>query len=385
MPEYMQMPRLALFLEVSLHWGRAIAKGVFHANRTVTGWRSVLLATDEQLNDSVFRASSQPHWVGVIGQFYPKHAAALARLHELGVPTVNVSSWEPPKSTLWVHNDDEACGELVADFFGVRGYRNFAFAGFPETAFSIRRFHGFANALNARGVNALVDITPPAERRESMIEFTAPKLIELPIPCAVFACNDQRARHILASADAAGIDVPERLSIIGVDDDDLLCEISHIPLSSVRNDFHRIGEQAVKLLFKQSGKAPQGFELKVPPIKIVERRSSSATATDDPMIARMISYIQDNIDGDLDSDSMASFFGFSRRSLERHLVREIGQTSRKAIQSARMRRAYERVVGTSLSFGRIASLAGFSKQSQFNAAFKRTFNRTPGQARKGVG
>lgn len=385
MPDYMQMPRLALFLEVSLHWGRGIAKGVFHANQTVTGWRSFLLATDEQLNDSVFRASSRLPWVGIIGQFYPKHAAALERLHELGIPTVNVSSWEPPKSTLWIHNDDEACGELVADFFWDRGYRDFAFAGFPKSAFSIKRFHGFAHALNARGVNALVDMTPPAERRKSMVELTVPKLIKLPKPCAVFACNDQRARHILLAADAAGIDVPERLSIIGVDDDDLLCEISHIPLSSVRIDLHRIGEQAVKLLFAQSAKAPQGFELKVPPIKIVERKSSSATATDDPLIARMVSYIQDNIDGDLDSGRMASFFGFSRRTLERHLVRGIGQTSRKAIQAARLQRAYERVVNSSLSFGRIASLAGFSKQSLFNAAFKRTFNRTPGQVRKGVG
>lgn len=378
-----QVPRLALFLQVNHHWGRAIAQGVFRAARAATRWQPFLVMNSESLLNSIADTQQRPQWVGIIGQFYPQHEDVLHKLHSLGIPSVNVSGWKPPATTFWIHNDDELCGEIAANFFLDRGYRNFAFMGVPNSAFSDHRLAGFTRGLAERSVAPPLVLTPGKSFRGSGLSSTAEKIHQMPKPCAIFACNDQRARHCLEAAESVGVHIPDALAIIGVDDDDLFCEISSIPLSSVKPDWHRIGEGAVEHLLMAAINPCNGLEKRVPPLEVIARRSSEATAIEDPLAAAAVQYIHDNIDGALDSFQLARAMGISRRTLERHLLKTIGQSSRTAIHSARMQRAYQRVVTTQLSFGEIAELSGFSKQSQFNAVFKKLFKKTPGQARRG--
>lgn len=375
--------RLALFLQVNHHWGRAIAQGVFRAARAVAGWQPFLVQSKAELEFACKGPDKGPEWVGIIGQFYPEHAGLLRKLHAYGVPSVNVSGCRPPDTTLWIHNDDQGCGEMAARFFIDRGYRNFAYMGVPGIEFSDSRFEGFKRYLVQQGLPPPADLTHAEDKTNSAMPFTTAKIAELAKPCALFVCNDQRANQCLSAAESVGVKVPEALSIIGVDDDDLFCEMSSIALSSVRPDWRRIGEGAVEMLLTAGQEAQQSSDVRVPPVEIVVRRSSDATAIEDELSAAVVQFVHDNIDGELDCDSLALAMGVSRRTLERHLLKTIGQTSRATIMNARMQRAYQRVVSTRLTFGEIASLCGFSKQSHFNSAFKKLFGLTPTQARKG--
>ena len=47
------------------------------------------------------------------------------------------------------------------------------------------------------------------------------------------ACNDDRGREVLEACRDAGLRVPEEIAVVGVDNDELLCELADPPLSSV--------------------------------------------------------------------------------------------------------------------------------------------------------
>lgn len=380
----MERPKhIALFLQIRSYWSRAIAQGVFRVTRSVTAWQPFLLQQLPGLDAVASPGSPIRGWAAVIGQFYEEHHELLRRFHQLGLQTVNVSSCPPPATTIWVHNDDEACGAMAARFFVERGYRHFAFMGIPSAVFAAQRLKGFTDELKRLQSGLPMDLTPGRGKKDSDIRITAAKLRQLPLPCAIFGCNDQRAKHCLSAALEAGFKVPEELAILGVDNDDIFCEMSPIALSSIRPDWNRVGTCAVESLLERPGNEPPAVHRRILPMELVQRRSTDASAIEDELAAAALKIIWNSIDNGIDPDRVAAALSVSRRTLERRLQRATGNSARLAILDARMRRAYQRVVNTQLPFGEIASLCGFSKQSQFNAAFKSRFHATPGEVRKG--
>ncbi|MBC8138066.1 MAG: LacI family DNA-binding transcriptional regulator [Fibrella sp.] len=74
------------------------------------------------------------------------------------------------------------------------------------------------------------------------------RLLALPDPpTAIFAANDRMALEVFRSVSAAGIAVPEQLSIIGFDDFSF-ASILEPPLTTVRQPLSAIGERSAELL-----------------------------------------------------------------------------------------------------------------------------------------
>jgi len=81
-------------------------------------------------------------------------------------------------------------------------------------------------------------------------------LAELPKPVALLAANDVFAHFAAVGAVIAGIAVPEEIAILGVDNDTVLCQSTHVPLSSVAAPARRIGWVAAELLDKMIAGTP---------------------------------------------------------------------------------------------------------------------------------
>ncbi len=73
-------------------------------------------------------------------------------------------------------------------------------------------------------------------------------LAHLPKPVGIFAANDFMAAQVAAAASRVGLDIPGDIALVGVDNDELLCENTNPTLSSVRPDFRAAGEKAAELL-----------------------------------------------------------------------------------------------------------------------------------------
>lgn len=96
------------------------------------------------------------------------------------------------------------------------------------------------------------------------------------LPSAVFAQNDQMAAGVLRAARDLGINVPQQLMVIGVDDIPM-APYFEPPLTTLRQDFTQIGAEAVRLLIEtiRQPQAPRQH-LRLPAV-LVRRRSTGAT------------------------------------------------------------------------------------------------------------
>jgi LacI family transcriptional regulator len=61
------------------------------------------------------------------------------------------------------------------------------------------------------------------------------------------ACNDDRGQQVLDACRRGDISVPDDVAVLGVDNDEILCNLAHPPLSSVDLDNRRIGYEAAAL------------------------------------------------------------------------------------------------------------------------------------------
>ena len=107
------------------------------------------------------------------------------------------------------------------------------------------------------------------QARKSMENF----LSQNPLPTAVFASNDILGLATLQVANEKGIQVPEQLSIVGMDGI-FSGEVSSPPLTTVKKNRAEIGRMAAQTLIDKI-KKPQGWQTKrlVLPCKLLERGS----------------------------------------------------------------------------------------------------------------
>lgn len=100
------------------------------------------------------------------------------------------------------------------------------------------------------------------------------------LPTAIFVQNDQMAVGVLRAARDIGVQVPEQLSVIGVDDIPLAGFLSP-PLTTVRQDFHEIGRQAASLLLREiSDPLTESRQLRLPAHLVVRRSTAEAIQAD---------------------------------------------------------------------------------------------------------
>ncbi|MGU0043579.1 substrate-binding domain-containing protein [Escherichia coli] len=91
----------------------------------------------------------------------------------------------------------------------------------------------------------------------------------------IIAVTDARARHILQVCEHLHIPVPEKLCVIGIDNEELTRYLSRVALSSVAQGARQMGYQAAKLLHRLLDKEEMPLQrILVPPVRVIERRST---------------------------------------------------------------------------------------------------------------
>ena len=127
-------------------------------------------------------------------------------------------------------------GEMAADYFVSLGFRNYAYCGFKDIAWSDERYRSYAHTLRMNGCNHVqCFIDTPSRNKDADQRRLSDWLKKLPNPIAVFACNDDRAIYILEACKSHRINVPEEVAVLGVDNDNLVCNLSSPPLSSIHS------------------------------------------------------------------------------------------------------------------------------------------------------
>jgi LacI family transcriptional regulator len=216
-------------------------------------------------------------------------------------------------------------------------------------------------------------------------EDVAHWLQTLPRPVGLMACNDTRGQQVLNACREVGIAVPDAVAVVGVDNDELVCELCDPPLSSVVPNTRQIGYEAAALLDRLlRGEKPPRQLVWIPPLGIVTRRSTDILAIEDRDIAAAVRFIRDNACNGITVAEVVRRLPLSHATLERQFHRYIGRTPKAEIIRVQLERVKQLLAETNLSLKEIASQTGFTHTEYLSALFKSKTGQTPGQCRKSV-
>ncbi|HSV15045.1 MAG TPA: DNA-binding transcriptional regulator [Tepidisphaeraceae bacterium] len=291
--------------------------------------------------------------------------------------------------TMDFESDDLRVGQVAARHFVQKGYREFAFVG-RESSWSHQRGEGFRTEIESAGFGCSM-LQQDSEstitgRGWDMIDRAGPLLDFLrvaPRPLALFACNDIRARSIAQMCRNEGIRVPDDVAILGCDNDDLDCEVSDPPLSSVAVPWRRIGYDAAAALDRMlDGESIEPSVILLPPIGVVERQSTDSVAVSDPDVAAAIRFIREHAHERTSVDDVLQAVPIGRRSLEKRFRAVLKRSPLEEIRRVHVERAKHLLGTTDLSVNDVARHSGFGRSTWFTEAFGALVGESPAQFRK---
>ena len=88
---------------------------------------------------------------------------------------------------------------------------------------------------------------------------------------------------------------------------------------------------------------------------------------------KVIAYIEDNLENDIDLKVIAESIGYSKFHLNRIFTEETGCTIYKYLQARRLTVAAQKLVDTDKPIAQIAYEAGYNSQQAFSLAFKQVY------------
>jgi LacI family transcriptional regulator len=285
-----------------------------------------------------------------------------------------------------VASDSVAAARLAAEHLLERGFQHYAYVGEPDRLWSKNREIGFRERLREAGFEPLVYPTPKNKRDrhwEREQKLLAAWLADLPKPVGVLACNDDRGRQVLDACRAGGVSVPLGAAIVGVDNDELLCDLADPPLSSVMLNAETGGYRAAALLDRMMrGRVRTPKRLLVEPMHVVERRSTQASAVDDPDVAAALDFIHHHAAEPIGIEDIVNKLEMSRRALELKFRNVTGRTPHHELQRVRLHRAQRLLLETDLPIPKVAAAAGYGSGAYLAQVFQKQLRKTPAQFRK---
>ena len=304
------------------------------------------------------------------------------------VPVVELRRALPRRDMPSIGPDDAAVAALAAGHLLACGLRQFGFVGLARgvhPAMDLRAEH-FARSLAAEGLPCArlhLGRQRHGDFWERQCALIVAWLRKLPRPLGIMACNDDLGLLVLDACRRAGVLVPDEVAVVGVGNDECLCNLARPMLSSVDLDPQRIGYEAAEMLDRlMAGRSLVESYALVPPRSVVARASTDVLATADQGVVQAVRFIREHACGSIRVADVLKQAHMSRASLEPRLKRTLGRTIHQEIERVRIARVKELLLTTAAPLKQIAAQAGFRYPEYMMRVFRQATGQTPGRFRK---
>ena len=380
-------PKVALLIESSNTYARELLHGIRSWQRDHDTW--TIRLTEHG------RGAKVPAWLkswegdGIIARVENRGIAKA--LQSTGFPVVDVSAALPDTPFIRVATDSAAATELAIDHLRERGLTQFAYCGDDQFQWSKQRYRYFADGLKERGYACAKFSSPKIDRKsprrvDQEVDAIAQWLMTLPKPVGILACYDIRGQQVLEACGQVGIRVPDEAAVMGVHNDELLCDLCDPPLSSVIPNARQAGYRAAEILSQLMVRKSKSASLKtnylIEPLGVSCRQSTDLVAIDDPKISEALRFIRDHADEGITVADVLKAVPMSRTLLERRFKDSLGTTPHRQILHIRLSKVKTLLTTTKLSISEIADRCGFDYMEYLCVAFKRESGQTPSDFRK---
>ena len=385
--------RVVVALRLSTQAGQRTLQGIYRfLAETGTHWDiRIKRDSDEFGLENVAR---YPRWNidGIIfGMCAPDDRlnASIAEIASQNVPIVAVDVRDQATlerrraATAFVNTDAKSVGVGAARFFMQHGgYRSFGYVpDFRGRSWSALRGDAFAAELKRNGFDCAVYVHPPLDR-DNTEDFKS-WIRSLAKPTALFVACDDQALTTVEACRAANFRMPRDVSVLGVDDDEIIDESCDPTLSSVRPDHERQGFIAASRLCEMlSGKENVQRHTEIPILAISTRSSTRSESPAGVLVQGALSYIAKNVRFGLDPSAVARHFKVSRRLLDLRFREIAGTSVNAAIREQQLSDVRDMLRRTNNPIGKISELGGFENPNDLKTLFKRRFGVTMRNWRK---
>ncbi|MFA6563441.1 MAG: DNA-binding transcriptional regulator [Verrucomicrobiia bacterium] len=376
--------RIGLAFPLGIAFMERLLQGILDYAREHGGW--VFTRMPERLNPSIDWLA---HWQGD-GAFVVITTAADTKIaRTLRMPVVNLTAHLGETGAPTVMVDHEATGRLAAAHLLERRFHRFGYYGTRGMHYSKLRRTGFAAAIGkAGGQCSVLEVSAAvtARRRWSRQEEELEQWLQtLQPPVGIMASTDLRASMVVDACAQLGLRVPEDVAVIGVDNDPVVCEFSHPPLSSVSRNDGEVGRRAAALLDRlMRGSSPPKQPILIAPDGVVARCSTETLAIENTHVAAAVQHIREHLHEPFGVERILGLSSVSRRRVEHRFRQSLGCTPYAFITRLRVERAKQLLAESEKrSLSEIATACGFSELRRFRLVFQRLTGTTPAHYRKG--
>lgn len=381
------MYKIILLIDFTEDYGKSLLKGVTKYSKENGPWLFCRMPQHyrEDLSlDNLIKFAKEWEADGIIAQLY--NNADIQKLVETKIPVITEDFKEHFKEFPNISGNYFETGQMGAKYFITKGYKNFAFYGYNNIVWSRERGEGFENYVNNHG--GKVHFFNPKKISSRELWYYKPSslskwLTSLPKPIAIMACDDERAQNITDACRLANIRIPDEISILGVDNDELTCNLSDPPLSSIGLAVEQGGFEAAKLMHLLiENKDQKPYDIIVKATTIFTRQSTDICASTDKQIVMALNFIHQNIENNINVIDVLKKVSISRRALEKRFLEITGSAVYKYICHLRIQKFSDKLLESEKSINEIAIEVGFNDNKNLSRLFKKINGCTPLQYRK---
>lgn len=369
--------KVALLIETSTSYGRTLIRGIVQYANVASSW--VFYNEPRGLMDKLPKLQEWG-FDGIIMRDTPENMPLL----DMKIPTIVSIRYERAvEGVPNIISDCEKIGSVAAKYLADKQYKHFAYCGFDEMPWSKEREVAFSNSIPQgsflsiyRKRNLNCDYNQELSEIVQWLKL-------LPKPVAILSCNDVRGSNVVEACKLAGLRVPQEISILGVNNDDMICDMTSPSLSSISLDIFRAGYEAAKCLDRMMrNKQANLNNIMIEPEAVITRQSTDIFAIEDSDIAAAMHYISQNSKKMIQVDDVAAHVGLNRRSLERRFRQVLGKTVHEQIKQVRIDLMSRFLAETDVPVSEIAYGMGFDDINHVSRYFRSAKGVSPLKYRK---
>lgn len=382
------IPSIALFMQGVRHYERELLRGISDFANLHGPWRfyrNVSYLCGNDVNEEIMIRRWMPDAM-IVRETTPHR---FHRILEHGIPVIYSPTTEHLPGMANIVVNDRRVGRLAAGHLRENGLRQFGYCGVDTFFWSREREQGFSRALSEFGAEVHVFHSQQGDEyfgwnasHRKLLDW----LMALPKPVGLFCCTDDFTLLVQEACEEAGLCVPDDVALLGVGNDESICQMARVSLSSVQLNIRRGGYEAAERLAQmlRSRKLTRGksTNIVIEPVGIVARQSTDAAAAQDREVAKAISFIRDHVNLRMDVNDVVSEVNLSRRSLYDRFRLATGKNLYAYIRDRKLEHFARQLVETNRTVSEIAYGMGYDSNTNVARLFKKHYGITPVAYRK---
>lgn len=291
--------------------------------------------------------------------------------------TYNPSQRKTGDNLVYVQKNNAVTGAFGADYLLRHGaFASYAFVPvFPEKPWSKIRAESFAERITRKRGKCFIH-----DGKASLVSF----LRSLPKPTAVMAACDRAALQVLECCRKESFKVPEKIAVLGVDNDELICEFARPSLTSIHHTPPEAGgslaARALDSIFKGKRYTKPGL-FEDNQLTVAERESCAQLPPAKHIAYAAMEYIQKNATHNVRVSDVVKMLGVSARLASKRFREIFDKSILDAIVECRLKEVERRLMTSRLPISKIAALCGFDDLSYLGRIFRKRYGVTMSQLR----